>query len=58
MTDPLKRRLDVLILLCSTLLGLAVTFLFFWERASLLFVLISLLPSGLIALGAFLYVLD
>mgnify|MGYP006295556841 CR=1 FL=1 len=58
MTESLKRRLDALIVLCSTLLGLALTVLFFWERASVPFFLIALLPSGSIAVGAFLYVLN
>lgn len=58
MSDPLQRRLNALILLCSALLGIVVTFLFFWERAGGLLLLYSLLPAGMIALVAFLYVTD
>ena len=52
MTESLKRRLDALIILCSTLLGLALTFLFFWGRPSVPFFLLPLLPSGIDRSGA------
>lgn len=56
MTDSLKRRLDTLIVLCSALLGLAMTFLLFWERISIWFVVYALVPTAVIALIVFLYV--
>ncbi|QLH78596.1 hypothetical protein HZS55_15425 [Halosimplex rubrum] len=55
MTDAIKRRLNALILLCSAILGLAVTLVVLGGRTSATLLVFALLPSGAIALAAFVY---
>jgi uncharacterized membrane protein SpoIIM required for sporulation len=55
MSDGIERRLDALILLCSAILGLAVTLIVLGARTSATLLVFALLPSGAIALAAFIY---
>jgi len=50
--NDLERRLNGLIVLCSALLGLAVTFLIFSECTSLWFLVYALVPTGMVVLVA------
>lgn len=56
MDRGIRRRLDVLIALCSWILGIVLTFLFFSEQAGPMFLLFTLFPGVLIALLAAWYV--
>jgi len=56
MSDGIERRLDALILICSAILGLAVTLLILGSRTSVMLLLPALVPSGAIAVLAFIYV--
>lgn len=56
MDRGIRRRLDVLIVLCSWILGIALTYLLFSERAGPTFLLFTLFPAVLIALLAAWYV--
>ncbi|MFD1586036.1 hypothetical protein ACFR9U_03510 [Halorientalis brevis] len=50
-----RRRLDALIVLCSAMLGLAVTVLFLSEMAGPLLFVFALVPTAVIALVALTY---
>ena len=50
-----RRRLDVLIVLCSAMLGLAVTVLLLSEMAGPLLFVFALVPTAVIALVALTY---
>lgn len=52
----IRRRLDILIVLCSWLLGIALTYLFFSQQIGPMFLLFTLFPAALIALLATWYV--
>lgn len=50
MDRGIRRRLDVLIVLCSWLLGIALTYLFFSQQTGPMFLLFTLFPAVLISL--------
>jgi|GEM_PF-5859324 len=57
--DPeLRRRLDVLIVICSWLLGIVLTYLFYSEKAGTFFILSTLVPTAVLALLAMSYVIE
>lgn len=56
MDDALRRRLDALIVLCSALLGLAITVLVLWDGATVAVLAYALPPTALIVAVAFRYV--
>ena len=56
MNHGVRRRLDVLIVLCSALLGIILTYLVLSPRAGLGFLVFALLPTVVIILLAFWYV--
>ena|GEM_PF-2910805 len=56
MSNGIERRLNALILICSSILGLAVALIVIGGRTSVMLLLPALIPSGAIALLAFMYV--
>ncbi|SFR46683.1 MULTISPECIES: hypothetical protein [Halorubrum] len=52
MSAGVRRRLDVLILLCSALLGVALTYLALSPRVGLRFFVFALFPTALVAASA------
>lgn len=56
MNRGLRRRLDVLIWLCSALLGIVLTYVLLSSRAGFGFLLFTLVPTVIIAALAFWYV--
>lgn len=56
MDRDIRRRLDVLIWLCSALLGVALTYLLLSSGTSLMLLSVVLFITGLVAAPAFLYV--
>jgi hypothetical protein len=55
MSAGVRRRLDVLIVLCSALLGIALTYLVMTPRAGPGFFAVALVPTAAMALPALWY---
>ncbi|MFC4550685.1 MULTISPECIES: hypothetical protein [Halorussus] len=56
MSDAVRRRLDALLLLCSALLGIVVTYLFLSPNVTIAFFGYAVLPTALIFVGVSWYV--
>lgn len=55
MDTGIRRRLDALIMICSVLLGIVLTYLFFSDRTIRMFLLFALFPTIIVASVALWY---
>ena len=56
MSETLHRQLNVLIVLASAILGLALTYVFFSDEIGVLFVVFAVAPATVIVIAASAYV--
>lgn len=56
MSETLHRQLNVLIVICSAILGIALTYLFLISQVGFLFFVFAGIPASIITFFAFVYV--